>query len=75
MAFAEPLVEGLKRAGKNVTPESFMKAMETFKDWRGTGTPLTFTPTDHQGAKQVYFLQVQPDGTFKKLTDWIRITK
>jgi ABC-type branched-subunit amino acid transport system substrate-binding protein len=75
MAFAEPLAEGLKRAGKNVTPESFVKAMETLKDWRGTGTPLTFTPTDHQGAKQVYFVQVQPDGTFKKLTDWTRITK
>jgi len=75
MAFAEPLAEGLRRAGRNVTPESFIKAMETLKDWRGTGTPLTFTPTDHQGAKQVYFLQVQPDGTFKKLSDWIRITK
>jgi ABC-type branched-subunit amino acid transport system substrate-binding protein len=75
MAFAEPLVEGLKRTGRNVTPENFIKAMETLKDWRGTGTPLTFTPTDHQGAKQVYFLQVQPDGTFKKLSDWMRITK
>jgi branched-chain amino acid transport system substrate-binding protein len=75
MAFAEPLAEGLKRAGKNVTPESFIKAMETLKDWRGTGAPTTFTPTDHQGAKHVYLVQVQPDGTFKKLTDWFRITK
>jgi len=75
MAFAEPLAEGLRRAGKNVTPESFIKAMETLKDWRGTGAPLTFTPTDHQGAKHVYLVQVQPDGTFKKLTDWFRITK
>ena len=75
MAFAEPLVEGLKRTGRNVTPESFIKAMETLKDWRGTGTPLTFTPTDHQGAKHVYFLQVQSDGSFKKLTDWMKITK
>ncbi len=75
MAFAEPLAEGLKRAGKNVTPETFIKAMETLKDWRGTGSPITFTPTDHQGAKYVYFVQVQPDGTFKKLADWTRITK
>jgi len=75
MAFAEPLAEGLRRAGKNVTPESFIKAMETLKDWRGTGAPTTFTPTDHQGAKHVYFVQVQPDGSFKKLTDWFRITK
>ena len=75
ITFAEPLAEGLRRAGKNVTPESFIKAMETLKDWRQTGTPLTFTPTDHQGAKYTFFTQVQPDGTFKKLTDWIRITK
>ena len=75
MAFAEPLAEGLKRAGKKVTPETFIKAMETLRDWRGTGSPITFTPTDHQGAKYIYFVQVQPDGTFKKLTDWTRITK
>jgi ABC-type branched-subunit amino acid transport system substrate-binding protein len=75
MAMAEPLAEGLKRAGKNVTPETFIKAMETLRDWRGTGSPLTFTSTDHQGAKYIYFVQVQPDGSFKKLTDWTRITK
>lgn len=75
MAFAEPLAEGLKRAGKNVTPETFIRAMETLREWRGTGSPITFTPTDHQGAKYIYFVQVQPDGTFKKLTDWTRITK
>ena len=75
MAFAEPLAEGLRRTGKNLTPETFIKAMETLRDWRGTGAPTTFTPTDHQGAKQVYFVQVQPDGSFKKLTDWIQITK
>jgi ABC-type branched-subunit amino acid transport system substrate-binding protein len=75
IAFAEPLAEGLKRAGKNLTPETFIKAMETLREWRGTGAPTTFAPTDHQGTKQVYFVQVQPDGSFKKLTDWIRITK
>jgi len=75
MAFAEPLAEGLKRAGKKVTPETFIRAMETLREWRGTGSPITFTPTDHQGAKYIYFVQVQPDGTFNKLTDWTRITK
>ena len=73
--FAEPLVEGLKRAGKNLTVESFVKAMETMKDWQGIGPPITFTPTDHQGGKHVFFGQVQPDGKIQKITDWIRITK
>ncbi len=73
--FAEPFVEGLKRAGRNLTPETFIKAMETLKDWQGIGPPITFTPTDRQGGKHVFFGQVQPDGKIKKLTDWIRITK
>jgi len=72
---AEPLGEGLKRAGRNLTPETFIKAMESLRDWQGIGGPITFTPTDHQGGKFIYFVQVQPDGRIKKLTDWIRITK
>jgi len=75
-AYAEPLAEGLRRAGRNLTPETFIEAMETIRDWRGgIGAPVTFTPTDHQGTKDTYFAQVQPDGSMKKLTDWVRITK
>ncbi len=74
--YAEPFVEGLKRAGRNLTPETFIKAMETLRDWRGgIGGPITFTSTDHQGAKYVRYAQVQPDSTVKILTDWVRITK
>jgi ABC-type branched-subunit amino acid transport system substrate-binding protein len=74
ITFAEPFIEGLRRAGKNFTPETFVKTMETLKDWQGIGPPITFTPTDHQGGKHIFFQQVQPDGSAKKLTDWIRIT-
>ena len=73
--YAEPLVEGLRRAGRNLTPETLIKALETLKGWQGIGGPITFTPTDHQGTKDVYFAQVQADGTIKKLTDWVKITK
>jgi len=74
--YAEPLAEGLRRAGRNLTPETFIKAMETIRDWRGAiGAPITFTPTDHQGTRDTRFAQVQPDGSMKILTDWIRITK
>jgi hypothetical protein len=73
--FGEPLVEGLRRAGKNLTPDSFVSAMETLKDWRGIGLPVTFSPTERQGGKHVYFSQVLPDASYKKLSDWIQITK
>jgi ABC-type branched-subunit amino acid transport system substrate-binding protein len=75
MAFAEPFVEGLRLAGRNLNPETFVTAMETLKDWQATGPPITFTPTDHQGGKHVFFGQVNPDGSIKRLTDWFRITK
>ena len=75
MAFAEPFVEGLRRTGRNLNPDAFVTAMESLKDWRETGPPITFTPTDHQGGKHVFFGQVNPDGSIKRLTDWMRITK
>ncbi|MEW6261493.1 MAG: ABC transporter substrate-binding protein [Thermodesulfobacteriota bacterium] len=73
--WAEPLVEGLKRAGRDLTPESLIKAMETIKDWRGIGAPLTFTADDHQGAKSVQVSQCDDKGNLKILTDWLKITK
>ncbi len=44
-------VEGLKRAGKDLTTESFIKAMESIKDWKpeGMGAPVTFGPDRHHG--------------------------
>jgi len=74
MLFAEPFVEGLRRTGRNLNPETFVAAMEKIKDWRGIGCPITFTPTDHQGGKHIFFGQVQKNGSIKQLTDWMRIT-
>ncbi len=73
--FGEPLVEGLQRAGKNLTVDTFVQAMEGIKGFQGIGPPITFTPTDHQGGKHVFFGQVQQDGGIKRLTDWVKVTK
>jgi ABC-type branched-subunit amino acid transport system substrate-binding protein len=76
IAFAEPFVEGVRRAGRNLTPDTWVKAMETLKDWKGIGPPLTYTnPMDRQGGKHVFYGKVRPDGSIERLTDWIRITK
>ena len=74
--FTEPFVEGLRRAGRNLTPDTFVKAEETLKNWQGIGPPITYTnPMDRQGGKHVFFGKVKPDGNIERLTDWIRITK
>ena len=76
--FTEPLIEGLKRAGKNLTPDTFVNAMETIKDFRGIGPPIAYGkpnhPMDRQGGKHVFYGKVRPDGTVERLTDWIQIT-
>ena len=57
--FAEPFFEGVRRAGKNLTPETWVKAMETLKDWKGIGPPITYTnPNDRQGGKHVFYGKV-----------------
>jgi ABC-type branched-subunit amino acid transport system substrate-binding protein len=74
--FAEPFVEGLRRAGRNLTTESWIKAEESLKNWQGIGPPITYTnPMDRQGGKHVFYGKVKPDGSTERLTDWIRITK
>jgi len=74
--FSEPFFEGLRRAGRNLTPDTFVKAMETMKDFQGIGPPVTFAgKKDRQGGNHVFYGKVKPDGSIERLTDWIRITK
>jgi ABC-type branched-subunit amino acid transport system substrate-binding protein len=77
--FSEPFFEGVRRAGKNLTPETWVSAMETLKNWQGIGPPVTYgkpnNPMDRQGGKHVFYGKVKPDGNIERLTDWIQITK
>jgi hypothetical protein len=45
-------VEGLKNAGKDLTPESFVLGMEKIKDWlpEGVGAPVTYAPDRRHGV-------------------------
>ncbi len=68
---AMTFVEGLKRAGRDLTRERFIAALETLKGFEtGFTLPTTFTPTDHEGQKAARILEVQPGGA-RKLLDVI----
>ncbi len=45
------VIEGLKNAGKELTPDSMVKGMEMIKDWKpeGIGAPVTYTPDQRHG--------------------------
>jgi branched-chain amino acid transport system substrate-binding protein len=70
--WAEPLVEGLRRAGKDLNPESFTKAMESMTNWNNwISHDCTFTPTDHQGMKSVFLAQCGEGGKPTRISDWL----
>ncbi|MGA2956383.1 MAG: ABC transporter substrate-binding protein [Thermodesulfobacteriota bacterium] len=53
MGSARVIVEGLKRAGKNLTREKFVDALETLKDFdtKILSSRITYTKNDHKGTK------------------------
>ncbi|MFH2013335.1 MAG: ABC transporter substrate-binding protein [Pseudomonadota bacterium] len=71
--FAEPMVEALKRAGRNLTRENFVEAMETIKHWNGgIGHDITFGPNQRQGQRSV-FLGKCEKGKAVKISDWLEV--
>lgn len=70
---ARILVEGLKLAGKHLTREGFIGAIESIRDFTlGPGTVVSFGPENHQGMERVYFTRFV-DGRFQVLSDWAEI--
>ncbi|HEV8309513.1 MAG TPA: ABC transporter substrate-binding protein [Methylomirabilota bacterium] len=64
LAGAAPMilaVEGLKRAGRNLTREAFVEAMETLKDYvpEKLTAPITFGPNRRHGANAVRFMRAE----------------
>ncbi|NTV34583.1 MAG: ABC transporter substrate-binding protein [Deltaproteobacteria bacterium] len=75
--FVEPMVEGLKRCGKDLTRERFVKEMEGIRNFKGIFGRIdysAFEPSDvysRQGQKEVFLAQCLADGKSKILTDWM----
>lgn len=66
------LVEGLKRAGKELTREKFISAIESIHDMNaglGTKLILNYSASDHKGFDNVYPTVVK-NGRAVTLTDW-----
>jgi ABC-type branched-subunit amino acid transport system substrate-binding protein len=58
------LVEGLKRAGAQPTPESVKKGLETFKSLDLGGIFIRYAPADHQGLTFSELSMLRKDGGF-----------
>jgi branched-chain amino acid transport system substrate-binding protein len=63
--------EAAKRAGRSLTRESLVAALEGIKGWEsGILAPLTIGP-DHETQKQGFWVRVEK-GRFKQLTEWLK---
>lgn len=71
------LVEGLKRAGKDLSRERFVSAVESIHELNvglGSKVVLTYGPSDHKGLHNVYPTVVKR-GHPVLLTDWSELGK
>ena len=78
--FTEPLVEGLKRAGRDLTREKLVYELENLKGFKGIGGEINFgvfNPNNgyasRQGVKEVFIVQCMEGGKAKRLTEWTKI--
>ena len=57
-AAAQLVVEGLRRAGPDLTREGFIAALEGLEDWTGgLLPPIRYSPTDHRGLTALALLR------------------
>jgi branched-chain amino acid transport system substrate-binding protein len=75
--FVEPMVEGLKRCGRDLTRERFVKEMEGIQNFQGIFGRISYSayePSDvfcRQGQDELFLTQCVEGGKSKKLTDWM----
>ncbi|MBF0397308.1 MAG: ABC transporter substrate-binding protein [Desulfobacterales bacterium] len=81
VAWTEPIIEALKRCGRNLSREKFIKEMEGLTNFKGIGPEISFKPYDQndsecrRGIKDLYLVQCLENGKAKKLSEWIRISE
>ena len=61
---AKVLVEGLQRAGRDLTRAKFIKAIESISDWDLGGYHVGYSPTNHNGSKYVDITVINRQGLF-----------
>jgi ABC-type branched-subunit amino acid transport system substrate-binding protein len=67
---ARVLVEGLRRAGPDLTREGFIDAIESIRNLSlGPDVNIAFSPSDHQGLDRVHFTRLE-NGQFLLIKDW-----
>jgi len=71
--YAKLFVEGLKRAGRNLTRESYIAALEGVKNWEsGIAPAVSFSGTDHLAQNSGFMVEVQ-NSVFRPISVWMTL--
>jgi ABC-type branched-subunit amino acid transport system substrate-binding protein len=71
--YAKLFTEGLKKAGKNLTRESYIAALEGIKDWKNGIIPaVSFSATDHLVQNSGFMVEVQKE-IFRPISGWLTL--
>jgi len=63
---AKVLVKVLRDAGRDLTRETFVNALESIRSYDvGIGKEISYSFLDHQGLEGIYYSKVSEDGTFR----------
>ncbi|WP_421901094.1 ABC transporter substrate-binding protein [Maridesulfovibrio sp.] len=70
---ARILVEGLRRSGRDLNREVFIKAIESMDKYEiAPGITVSYGEHDHQGMDKVYFTRFK-SGRFELIRDWAEL--
>jgi ABC-type branched-subunit amino acid transport system substrate-binding protein len=65
---ANLLIEGLQRAGRSLTTDALIGALEGIRGLDvGIGTPLSFGPSEHQASHKVWLTVLDGQGAYKTI--------
>jgi branched-chain amino acid transport system substrate-binding protein len=68
--FADPIVEALKKAGRNLSTEAVMKALNSIRDYQTIGPRISWSEKQHQGSDSVQIQKCGPNGSYIDLQGW-----
>lgn len=72
LLFADPIVDALKRAGRNLSTDSLLKALNSVKNHQTVGPPVTWTEKQHQGTDSIMIQKCGPNGSYIDLQGWTK---
>lgn len=73
---ARVMVEGMKKAGDNLTAQTLKEGIESIQnlDTGGITTPLTYGASQHTGGAQIKYAKVNVEkGFWEPISDWMKL--